>query len=484
MKKIICYLLIIMILTGFAFGQTEMAKSPGSKIIDSLTIGKIELAIPEVGKEVERVTIDNGIVLYLYQSNKLPIFNLSATIRCGGIFDPFEKNGLSGIVGTVLRTGGSKTITGDSLNIIMEFMGGSLETWISDERGSASLSVMSKDIDLGLQLFADLIRNPAFPQDKLDLAKADIKNGIKRRDDSPNSVVGRYFANTIYGDHPYGRILEWESVKGITPQDLIDYHQRYFVPNNIMIAISGDFDKAGIIEKIKKYFGDWQKSDQPLPPYPEVKTEYHPGVYQVWKDINQAYMKIGHLGIKRDNPDRYAIQLVNYILGGGSFTSRLTSRVRSDEGLAYHVSSSFYTGGRDLGAFGAECQTKSATAYKATKLITDEIKRIRDESVTEDELEDARDATINRLVFEFDSPHKIVTALTNLEYDGYPMDYYNGHFDRFRKITRDDIKRVAQKYLQPDKLTYIIVGKPETFEKPLDEFGKVTNIQIAPPVIE
>ncbi len=474
---------MVLVAISVSFGQAEVKESPGSKIISGITTGAIQLTIPEVGREVERVVLDNGLILYLYEDHRIPLINLSAVIRCGSIFDPLEKNGLSGIVGTVMRNGGTKTISGDSLNIIMEYIGGSLETNISSERGSASLSVLPKDIDQGLGLFADLIRNPLFPQDKIDLAKSDIKNGIKRRNDDPGNVVGRYFTNMIYGDHPFGRVLEWASIKGITQQDLINYHKKFFAPNNIMIAISGDFNKADMVQEIKKYLGDWPKSNAPIPAYPEVKVEYHPGVYEVWKDINQAFLRIGHLGIKRDNPDRYAVQLLNFILGG-SFTSRLTLKVRADEGLAYHVGSSFPTGGRDYSAFSVDCQTKGATAYKATRLITDEIEKIRKDGVSENELKDAADATINSLAFSFDTAHKIVMSLMTLEYDGYPADYYKGYLDFFRKVTRDDIKRVAQKYLQPDKLTYIVVGKSETYEKPLDEFGKVTSIKLADPVIE
>jgi predicted Zn-dependent peptidase len=466
------------------FDDVAAQKSPGSRIIDSLSRAEMELTIPEVGREVERVVLDNGIILYLYENHRLPLFNLTTYIRCGAVLDPAEKAGLSGIVGAAMRTGGSKTISGDSLNIIMEYMGGSLETWIGDERGEVSLRALSKDIDTALTLFADLLRNPAFPKDKIDLAKSDVKNNIKRRNDNPHNILGIYFNNIIYGDHPSGRVLEWATVKGLTREDLIDYHNRFFVPNNIMMAISGDFNKTGLIEKMKELFGDWPRSSAPLPRYPEVKYEFHPGVYQVWKDINQAFLRIGHLGIKRDNPDRYAIHLLNYILGGGSFTSRLTSRVRSDEGLAYHVRSAFPIGERDYGAFAINCQTKGATAYKATSIILEEIEKIRRDGVKAEELDDARDAVLNNLVFDFDSAHKIATALLSLEYDGYPLDYYKGYFDRYRAVTADDIKRVAKEYLKPESLTYIIVGKPETFEKRFDEFGPVTNIRLTEPVVD
>ncbi|MGB5137291.1 MAG: pitrilysin family protein [Candidatus Zixiibacteriota bacterium] len=465
-------------------GQNAEPKSAGAKVIEGLSEEKIELTIPKVGAGVDRVVLENGMTIFLYEDRRFPLLNATAMIHCGGIYDPLEKNGLSSLVGTVMRSGGTKSISGDSLNILMEFAGGILESQIGTESGSVSLGVLSKDTDLGLKLLSDLLRNPAFPQEKLELAKTDMKNSIRRRNDDPNRVASTYFSSTVYGDHPYGRMLDWSSVKTITVEDLAAYHKRFFVPNGVMLGISGDFDKKEMLAKIKTYFGDWQKSDQPLPTKPEVKAEYHPGVYQVIKDINQAYLMIGELGIKRDNPDRYAVDLLNYILGGGSFTSRLTGRVRSDEGLAYRVGSRFDINSSDLGEFAANCQTKSSTAHKATRLITEEIANISKDGVTADELIDAQNSITNRLVFSFDSAAKIVRNLMSLEFDGYPADFYDQYLDNYAKVTMADVKAAAEKYLKPEQMTYIVVGKPETFEKSLDEFGKVTNIELVKPVVE
>lgn len=486
MKKLILLTIALLVLAVFTIQAADPvpAKSTGSKVIESLSQGKIQLTIPKVGTDVKRLVLDNGLVLYLYEDHRLPLFNASAMIRCGSVYDPAEKNGLSGLVGTVMRSGGTKSIPGDSLNNLLELMAGSLETMIGSESGSASLFVLSKDQDMGLKLLADVLRNPAFPPEKLDLAKNEVKNQIKRRNDDPNRLVSMYFANTLYGDHPFGRMLNWNTVKGLTVQDLTDYHQKFFAPNNIILGISGDFKSDEVIAKIKQYFGDWSKSAVALPKPPEVKVAAHPGVFQIRKDINQAYLQIGQIGIKRDNPDRFAVDLLNYILGGGSFTSRLTSHVRSDEGLAYHVSSSFDINSRDFGTFAANCQTKSGTAYKATRIIADEIARIRKEGVTQQELTDAQNSITNRLVFNFDSGSKIIRSLVSLEFDGYPTNYYESYLDSYRKVTVADVKAAAQKYLKPEQMTYIVVGKPETFDKPLTEFGKITNIEPSKPATE
>lgn len=483
MKKLTLFVMLLLAASTL-FGQETARKSPGSKTIAQLSQGKIELTIPEVGKDVTRVPLDNGLILYLYEDHRLPVVQLTAMIRCGGIYDTPEKDGLSGLVGTVMRTGGTKTIGGDSLNMLLEYTGGSLETMIGMENGTAGLNVLSKDLDLGLQLFADLLRSPAFPADKLELAKTEIKNRIKRRNDDPGSIVNRYLMTTMYGDHPYGRTLEWASVKGITVEDMAAYHQRFFAPNNIMIGVSGDFKSTDLVYRLKQLLGDWAKSPEALPPAPAVAAEPRPGVYLIPKDINQSNIEIAELGIKRDNPDRFSINIMNFVLGGGSFTSRLTSHVRSDEGLAYHVSSSFDINSRDLGLFHATCQTKAGSTYKATRIIYDEIERIRREGVTDEELNDAKESVINRMVFNFDNAAKIVRNLMSLEFDGLPLDYYKTYLDNYRKVTGADVKTVAQKYLKPENLSLIVVGKPEMFDKPLDEFGSVRTLELTPPVID
>ena len=252
----------------------------------------------------------------------------------------------------------------------------------------------------------------------------------------------------------------------------------------MIVGIAGDFKKDELIARLNALVGDWPKSETLPAVPPEVTFGVKPGVYEVLKDVNQANIRIGQMGIRRDNPDRYAISLMNYILGGGSFTSRLTSRVRSDEGLAYRAGSSFDIDSRDYGVFAAFCQTKSSTCYKATKIIMEEISKIRAEGATQEELDEARNAAINRFVFNFDTSGRIIQNLISLEYNGYPTDYYDNYISNVSKVTLTDIKTVAEKFFDPSQMTFVVVGKPETFDKPLSEFGQVTTIELTEPVLE
>jgi len=480
---------------GLAYAQhgrpTEPPKrdpskaSPGSKKVEALKYKDLVWSVPEIGKEVQKITLPSGMTLYLYPDHTLPIFNVQAMVRTGAIYETTEKMSLAQLCGTVMRTGGTKTLAPDSLNAELEFMAGSVETSIGMEQGSASLNVLSKDLDRGLEIFADVLTNPAFRQDKLDLAKDQIKESIRRRNDSPGSIVGREFSNRIYGNHPYGRVLEWESVKKITRQDLADWHKTYFAPNNIMLGITGDFDPGTIVDKVKKVFAGWDKKTVNFPAMPKVEAKANSGIYVIDKpNLNQTNISMGHLGVDFTNPDIYAIQVMNFILGGGSFTSRLTGRVRSDLGLAYSVGSQFNTGSRDLGTFGASCQTKTETTHKAMAEMLNEIKKIRDYPVTDEELKTAKDSYINRFVFQFTSAGAVVGQLMGLDYFNRDKDFYKSYLDNIRKVMVADVQRVAKTYLKPETLTMVVVGNVSGFDADLSDLGSTTKVALMPPSVD
>lgn len=479
-------LFITMIIMAFATADlcAQEMTSPGSKEIAKMSHPELNWNVPQVGKEVTRKVLDNGLILYLMEDHELPLISAQALIRTGSIYDTKENMAVAGITGTVMRTGGTKTYSPDSLNALLEFIAGSVESGIGTESGSASLSIMAKDLELGLEILYEVLRYPAFDSAKIDLEKSQIRESIRRRNDRPGSIISREFDHLIYDDHPYGRILEWEDVEDIGRDDLIDYHRKYYCPNNIMMAFAGDFDTDELIGKIDDLLGEWPKSELQLPPMPEVELRFKPGVFVIDKDITQTNIRVGQLGIKRDNPDRYAITLMNFILGGGSFTSRLTTRVRSDEGLAYSVGSRFSTGSRDYGLFYAYTQTKTATTHRALEIFFEELNRIKKEIPSQAEFETARDSYINNFVFQFDSPGEIVNRLMSLEYDHYPPDYYQDYLQNVRAVTRDDIRNVAEKYIKPDSMTIIVLADTSAIVGSLSDFGKVTNLQLEEPDVD
>jgi zinc protease len=484
MKKTGLFMVIVLALSLFPVLFAQDSGSPGSKVIEKMKFPELVWDVPEVGKEVTRTVLDNGLILFLMEDSELPLITAHALIRTGSIYDSKKDQALAGITGTVMRTGGTKSYSADSLNAILEFIAGSIECGIGNESGYAGLSVMSKDIDLGLELFNEVLRYPVFDSAKIELEKSQIKEAIRRRNDHPGSIISREFQHLLYGDHPYGSIIEWDEVEPITRDELVAYHDKYYHPNNIMMAFSGDFKTDDMIAKVKKVFGNWERQNIDFPAIPEVKYRFEPGVFIIDKDITQANIRVGQLGIRRNNPDKWAISLMNYILGGGSFTSRLTSRVRSDEGLAYSVRSSFSTGSRDYGLFYAYTQTKTATTERALELFFEEFKKIRNSLPTQEELRAAKESYINNFIFQFESAGEIVNRLMSLEYNDYPENYYSTYLDNIRAVTPEDIQRVARNYLHPDSMSIMIVADTTALSDDLSKFGEVTRMKLEKPVIE
>src|SRR3990170_2189588 len=238
---IVASLSLVLILAVLLWAAETQKTSPAAKKIATFKYQDLVWQVPEVGKEVKRVELENGMIVYLKEDHSLPLFNVQVLINTGSIYEPLEKAGLAQVTGTVLRTGGTKSLTPDEINEKLEYMAGTIESFISTESGRASLSLLSKDVDEGLKLLADILRNPTFKPDKLALAKDQLKEQIRRRNDTPGSIINREFYNIIYGDHPYGRSPEWDQLKTIKQKDLVDFHKTYFHPNQIMLGISGDF---------------------------------------------------------------------------------------------------------------------------------------------------------------------------------------------------------------------------------------------------
>ena len=436
-----------------------------------------------------RLELPNGMIVYIQEDHSLPLFDATAIIRTGTVYDPADKAGLAEMTGAVLRSGGTTTMSGDDLDERLDFLGGSIQSSMEKTSGRVTLSVLKKDIDEGLKLFADVLMNPAFEEARIKIHKDQAIDAIKNSNDNPRTVLDREFRKLLYGDHPLVREATPSGIDAITREDLLAFHRTCYAPNNIILAMAGDFDKKELVEKLNAAFAGWTKRKIELPKIPDVAGKNRPGVFMVQKDINQGYVNIGHFGVKETNPDLFAINLMNFILGGGSFTSRITTRVRSDEGLAYNTGSRFENQ-RDLpGLFMGYVQTKSATVHYATTLILNEFRRIRTEPVSDEEMATARNFYLDSFPDRFSSAISAMTTLAALEYDGFPADYYDTWRDKYSAVTKEDILRVAKKYIKPGEMSLFIVGDVEKCKAGdekhpgnLEEFGKITVIALKDPL--
>lgn len=425
----------------------------------------------------DKIVLNNGMILYILEDYELPVLNLSAVIRTGSVYEPANKAGLAELTGVVMRTGGTRSIRSDEINDQLEYIAGSVETGIGSESGSASLSVMKKDIDIGLKIFADIMMNPGFDQEKLDLAKKQEIEAIRRRNDNPDSIAFREFRRILYKDNPRGRISTVESINAITREDLVEFHKRFFRTENVMLAISGDFQKDEIVKKVEKAFQGWGKTESNISKVPPPSYSFEESINYAFKDVPQSTIVLGHLAVRKTHPDYYPFKVLNFILGEGGFNSRLTSEIRSNRGLAYSVGS-FYRGDVEYGVFAVTCQTKSVTTSQAISLIYNIIKDVKKNGVTEKELRWAKESILNKFIFSFTSSASIVSQQMLAKYDNLPEDFLEKYQENISKVTLEDIKRVAESYLHPDKSILVVVGKSKDFDRPLSEFGKVREIEL------
>jgi predicted Zn-dependent peptidase len=448
-----------------------------------------KIKFPPLNKQeapkAEKVTLANGISLYLLEDHELPIINVAVRLAAGEYLAPSDKIGLAAIAGKVMRTGGTDKMTGDQIDSSLEAMGASIEVNIGTTSGTARLNVLSEFADIGLGILADILRRPVYEQDKIDLEKTAQRSQISRRNDEAMDICVREFKKIIYGfDSPYARHTEYATIDNIGREDLLDFHRKYINPDNIMMAVWGDFEKGKMIAQIKSLFEDWPAGAGKVPKLPEVSYEFKPGVHYAPKDnVNQTKLMIGHIGGFLGDPDYYAMVVMNNILGG-SFGSRLFNEVRSRQGLAYAVGGSYTSNIAYPGIYYNYCFTKSESTVKAIRSIINEIKRMQTVPPSEDEMRIGKDGYLNSFVFKFEDKGEILTRMMEYDYFGFPQDFLYQVKDNIEKVTSQDVLAVAQKRLKPEALQIMVVGKGADFDEPLTVFGPVDTIDVTIPTGE
>ena len=433
--------------------------------------------------EPERIVLDNGMVVYLLEDHELPLVSLSATMRTGGWLEPADKIGLAGLTGHLMRTGGGGVLTAEQVDEELEQFAIDIGISIGRQAGSASLDVLSKDLRRGLKILAGLLRQPAFEPARVELAKLQAIEGIRRRQDSPGSIVSREFVKQLYGpEHPSARESTIETVTRITRDDLVAFHRQTIHPNGIILGVTGDFDRAVMLALLRATFGDWKQGEVPelnIADVPEA-AEARSTVRFVDKETSQTHLRVGHLTIKENDPDYVPFAIANDILGGSSFRSRLFNDVRTKRGLAYSVGSRVNTGMHDQGVWLMRAETKLPSTQEVISRFVANIERMRTELVTDQELAEAKEAYVNSFVFSFTSPSAIVNRFMGLEYDGLPKDFLQQLRARVVALTKEDLLAAAKKHFHPDRLTIVAVGPGKALPKLLSGFGEVKEITVAP----
>ncbi len=405
-----------------------------------------------------RQTLPNGMVVLHTERPSVPMVSVVMAVQAGSAAEPEAKAGLAYLTAALLTEGTGRR-TSREISDAIEFVGGSLSASGGADYTTISLTVLKKDAELGFDLLADVVMHPAFRQEELERKKRIITNGLIQQNEEPGAVASIAFSKAVFGSHPYGRQAQGtvESVAAISRKDLTDFHDTWFAPNNAIISVVGDISRDELMQLLTRFFGTWQQKPVPSVHLAEPAPRTAREVIRVSKDLTQTNIVLGHLGISRDNPDYYAVLVMNYILGGGGFASRLMDNIRDNRGLAYDVHS-YFSASRYGGSFQAVLQTKNESAATAIAEVIGEMERMQQEPVSDRELADAKSYLTGSFPLRIDSNTKIAGFNLAVEYYGLGVDYVDRYPEIINAITREDIQRVARKYLDPAHYVLVVVG--------------------------
>jgi zinc protease len=412
----------------------------------------------EASLNIKREVIGNGLTLLIVERHHLPIVKVSVGIKAGSLREPAEKSGLANLVAELL-THGTKSRTAADINDEVEFIGASLSGSGGDDFITVNLSVLKKDIELGFDLLSDVIINPLFPAIEMDKKKERIKARLKAQEEEPGFVASREFKKAVFGTHPYGRLISGseETLNAIKMSDLVKFHQKYYVPNKAIMSVVGDVTAGEVKDLLRKYFSVWKLKEIADEPAEDLTIERGRETILVDKDLTQATIMLGHVGIKRADPDYYAVSVMNYILGGGGFASRLMQNIREEKGLVYDVRS-FFSADKYSGSFRISLQTKNESANTAIEEILKELKKIMEDSVNDMELADAKAFLTGSFPMRIETSQRIASFLVAVEYYEVGIDYIDKYPEHINKVSKEDVLRVANEHLDTEKFVLVIVA--------------------------
>ncbi len=459
------WVIIFILIAGGFYASPALAafRAPSP---DKIKYAPLQFALPQA----ERVVLENGIVLYILEDHELPLVNINALIKTGAMYDPAGKEGVANLTAYVMKTGGSQKLSSSEIDKQFDFLAASPSITVAADSAQIDFSLLNKDIDHGLDLLAQILITPSFEQKKLDLAKELKIEDLRRLKDDPQKLAFREFSRVIFRDNPRGRNASLKSLKNIGRNDLVEFHSRFFQPQNIMFAVTGDITKAEAISKIRRYFGNWQSAG-PINIAPPPPLGSKASLYFINKEIPQATIISGNYAPGKNNPDFYAFTVLDFIIGSGGFPSRIFSAVRNNEGLAYSAGS-IYRPRSGHGFFAAYAFTKTESTQKTLSLIDSVLDKSKNNSITEKEIIWAKKSINNGFIFSFTSAESIAWQQMKMEYEHLPADYLSAYRKKIDNVKTADINKAAAKYLDKKNYVVLILGDTRQFGQALTGYGE------------
>ena len=477
-SKIAVAFALVALVSSLAFAQGGMTTGPAGQT----TKGAVIKGKAPVNKNVLKVklpraqeaTLPNGLRVILLESHKVPTFSMQLVVMSGGLADRPDYRGLASFTAALLREG---TTTRSSKDIAeqVDTLGATLtaNSGLSSLTSVVAASGLIETLDQTFAIFADVSRNPTFPQAEVDKYKARTLAQLQFQRSNPQFLAQEQFSRAIYGDHPAALVVPpADSIKKLSSKDLAEFHSTYYRPNNAMLAIVGDVTLKEIMPKIEKVFGDWQKADVPAMTIPQAPAQSASRIYLIDRPGSvQTVLQLGNLGIERTSPDYFAVLLADKVLGGGP-SGRLFLNLREDKGYTYGAYSGF-GGSKYRGTWVSSSEVRTDVTAGAMKEFMYEFKRLRDQQVSAEELDNAKRGIVGSFALSLEQPTALLQNIITQKIYGLPADYWDTYPEKVAAITVDDVQRAAQKYVDLDHLTVVAVGDASKAREVLAVYGKV-----------
>jgi zinc protease len=408
---------------------------------------------------VDRWVAGNGLTVLFVERHAIPAVQAHLVIKTGASADPAGRTGLAALTAGLI-TKGTPTRSAVEIAEAIDFIGGSLSSGAAEDLSTVTLTALKKDVPAALSLMSDVVLHPSFPAAEVERVRRETLSGILASKDNPEAVADKAFAPLVFGPHPYARPVEGleTTVSALTREEIVAFHRTYYRPNNAALVLVGDLTRREARRAAQNAFGEWERQAVAPLAVPAIPALRERRVELIEKDLTQATVVIGHAGIARTDPDFYAATVMNYILGGGGFASRLMTRIRDNEGLVYGISSGF-DARRHPGPFMVGLQTKTESAPAAIRAALEEIAKIRSEGVTEAELEGAKSYLAGSFPMRYETNTRLAGLLGMVELYGLGLSYFDDYPKKIRAVTLEDVRRVAASRLDPDRYVLVVVGR-------------------------
>ncbi|MRR15755.1 MAG: insulinase family protein [Deltaproteobacteria bacterium] len=459
----VTFLLLYLVCAVLAFETFASDRFPRP---EQLKYPRLEFKLPQA----ERIPLKNGALLFFLRDDELPLVSISALVRTGSMYDPQGKEGVAELTAYLMRTGGTEKLSSAEIDDRLDFLAAAPSIAMALESASINFSFLKDDLDACLDLLAQMIKEPAFEEDKLQLALSLKREELRRITDNPQKLAFREFNRLLYPDDPRGRYPTFASLQNIRRDDLVSFQRKYFTASNMIFAVSGNISRQDAVNKMEQYFSDWGTALPALAIAPPPKRS-DSGLFIIRKQIPQSTAVSGEFTLSKNDPDFYAFTILDFIIGSGGFSSRIFSAIRNNEGLAYSAGS-FYRARANYGVFGTYAMTKTESTIQAIQLINDILQDVAGGSVSLSELDSAKRSILNSFIFSFVQPSQIASQQMSIAFEKLPDDFLSGYRKRIEAVTREDLKRVAARALNEKKRMTVIVGDVDRFGKIPERWGQ------------